>query len=163
MKETIKSLTVVLMVVFIAFSLVSGVSYFAWKKALQERTAALEEKISEETISFNPDIDIVDEGENYTVDVDLPGLNKGSIEVKFVNGELIVCGNRLMNNKKTSEAIFLRRECAHGRFARRIAVPQDVDYAGISAEYGQGVLSMILPKGRTQEHKKEVDTTIIIK
>lgn len=163
MKETIKSLIVVFMVVFIAFSLVSGASYFVWKKALEERATAFEEKIAEETIIFNPDIDVVDEGESYTVDVDLPGFNKASMEAKIANGELIVSGNRLMNNKRTSKGIFLRRECAHGRFSRSIAFPQDVDYTGISAEYSRGVLTVTLPKGKTSEHKEEVDTAIIIK
>ena len=162
MKETIKSLTVILVVVVIVFSLVSGASYCAWRKALEERPAALKEKISEETISFNPDIDVVDEGGSYIAHVDLPGLNKGSMEVKFVNGDLIISGNRLMNNKKTSEAIFLRRECAHGRFSRSIAFPRDVDHTGISAEYDQGVLTVMLPKGKTQEHKEAVDISIKI-
>ena len=147
MKEIIKSLIVVFIVVFIAFSLVSGVSYFAWKKALQERVATFEEKISEETITFNPAIDVVDEGESYIVDVDLPGLNKGSMELKFVNGELIVSGNRLMNNKKEAETIFLRRECAYGRFSRSIAFPQDVDCAKISAGYD-----------RSEEHTSELQS-----
>lgn len=162
MKETIKSLVFVFVIVFIAFGIISGVSYFAWKHALQERMTSMGDNTAKGMVSFNPDIDIIDENQSYSVVLDLPGLTKDSIEIKFVNGELIVSGFRSINIRKKPKSFFLRRECGYGRFSRNIALPQDVDPAGISSEYDQGVLTVILPKGSSSVEKKS-DTSVKIK
>jgi len=87
-------------------------------------------------------IELPDAG--YRVLLDLPGLEKGDVEVTFKNRELTIAGERSRPSIPDGAEV-QHSERIHGRFRRSIRVPGDVDPARIGAKMKDGVLEVTLP------------------
>ncbi len=88
-------------------------------------------------------IDLPDEG--YWILLDLPGLTRAEIEVTCAANELTVSGHRARPELPHGAEV-QRSEGSYGRFRRTIALPGDVDPAGIKAKLENGVLKLTLPR-----------------
>ncbi len=89
----------------------------------------------------------VKEGEReYTVHAELPGVNKEDIHVT-IDGNTV---NLSAEVKKTSEQKegdkVLRSERYYGKVSRAFTLEHEVDEAGATAKYVDGVLELVLPK-----------------
>ena len=81
------------------------------------------------------------------VHVDLPGLRQEDIHVNVEKGLLSISGERNDEHQSNERGVY-RRERSYGSFRRNIALPDNVDPAGIKANFQNGVLeiSVALPK-----------------
>jgi HSP20 family protein len=97
--------------------------------------------------TFEPRIDISDEGDRYLVIVDVPGVEDSTIDVSVENAQLRISGRtERRRDKENSAGAMVHRERYFGSFERTIQLPEDVDQAGIKQEYKDGVLRITLPK-----------------
>jgi len=95
--------------------------------------------------SWRPVADVVETDEVFLVSCEIPGLVRNEIEIKLSENVLTVRGERRVD--KDSEAQqFHRIERAYGPFERSFTVPASIDGDAISANYRDGVLSVVLPK-----------------
>lgn len=93
-----------------------------------------------------PRVDVVHvEGEGYRVLMDLPGVQKGDLEVTTMGGELTVAGRR-RPPELPEEAEALRSERGHGRFRRSVRLPADARVEGVRATLEDGVLMVRVPE-----------------
>jgi HSP20 family protein len=53
-------------------------------------------------------------------------------------------------------ARFHRLERGHGKFVRTFALPQSAGAESITAEYGEGVLTVVVPKARPELRRVEI-------
>ena len=94
---------------------------------------------------FQPQSKLVENHDNYYVEVDLPGINKKEIEVKVEDNVLKIRGER--KEKKQSENSKQHySEIFYGSFAEDISLPTAVDSENIKARYEDGVLFITIPK-----------------
>ncbi len=100
-----------------------------------------------------PAMDIVDEKDKIRVKVDLPGVDKDSVDVSLEDGILTVRGER-KEEKETKDKFFYRKECFYGSFERSINLPQEVDVEKAEASYKDGVLEIVLPKKEEGKRKQ---------
>jgi len=100
-----------------------------------------------------PPVDLKEEETRYVVDVELPGLKKEDIEVHLENGVLTIRGERRFE-KDTQKENYHRIERAYGKFSRSFSLPTRVNPEGISAQYRDGVLQVIVPKAEESKPKK---------
>ena len=69
-------------------------------------------------------------------------MDEKDIEVKLVNGKLVIKGEKQERRKKD----YYLRERHFGSFERYFVLPEDADTSKIEASFEKGVLTVTLPK-----------------
>ena len=99
-----------------------------------------------------PLTNIVDEGDHFSITAELPGLEKGDIEISVRNGALEIKGEQ-KNELEDKKEGYLRREFSSSSYYRSFKLPKNIDEDKIEAKLEKGVLKLSLPK--IEEEKKE--------
>ncbi len=99
-----------------------------------------------------PALNILEDGEHFYAEAEVPGLAMDDIEVTVEGNELTIKGER---KETTEEGVsFHRRERAVGAFARTITLPVEIDVEAVSAGLKHGVLTVTLPKSAAARPRK---------
>jgi HSP20 family protein len=106
-----------------------------------------------EGADWYPAADITENDAEYVITVDLPGIDRSTLDINIDDNRLAIKGTRTIDSPKH------RVERPQGRFIRTFGVPSAVDQEKIGAEYKDGVLNVILPK-RTEQKAKRVEIKI---
>jgi len=105
-----------------------------------------------------PLLDIKEDTEKYTIDVEIPGIEKKDLKISVKKNNLIIQGEK-KEEKKREEESYLRVERSYGNFMRSVKLPTEINQSQITAKYNDGVVKIILPK--TKKNKvKEVQVKI---
>ena len=105
-----------------------------------------------------PAVDVAETEKAYEITAEMPGMDEKNIEVKLVNGDLMIKGEKQEEKEEKKNDYFLR-ERRFGSFERCFAVPEGVDTDKIEASFKRGVLTITLPKkpeAQTPEKKIQV-------
>ena len=95
---------------------------------------------------LTPRVDIHEDEAEFTVEVDLPGVNKDDLKVEVENGNLIIEAQRKVKPMaETSKAIRIER-VARASYRRTFSLGDEIDGEAIKAELRDGVLHVSLPK-----------------
>jgi HSP20 family protein len=121
-----------------------------FEDATQRRAREESEKRDElDRADFTPPADIYEMETAYSIAMDLPGIDRTTLEIDIDDNRLSIKGTRVIDESNQH-----RSERAHGKFARSFTVPGSVDQANIKAEYKDGVLEITLPKRKEQKAKR---------
>ena len=112
-----------------------------FEDASQRRASGANTSDEVEGADWYPAADVCESAGVYTVAVDLPGIDRGSLDISVDDSRLTIKGNRA-----TEETTRHRAECPRGKFLRTFSVPASVDQNDIRADYKDGVLQVHLPK-----------------
>ncbi|WP_100467317.1 Hsp20/alpha crystallin family protein [Mycobacteroides abscessus] len=94
------------------------------------------------TPGFVPSADVVKDGDNALVRLDLPGVDVGKdVTVEVERGTLVVSGERRDERAEQTEGRTLR-EVRYGTFRRTFTLPTHVTGDAISASYDAGILTV---------------------
>ena len=85
-------------------------------------------------------VDLVENEKEFLVKVEIPGVNKEDINVEYKDEILKVSGEKKVEKNEKGY-----REIRSGKFSRSVSV-KNIDFENASAEYINGVLSIVLPK-----------------
>lgn len=90
--------------------------------------------------------DIRDDGDKYVMEAELPGFEKEDIKLD-INGNYLVLSaeHKTESEDKKKDGNYIRRERSYGSYQRSFDVSA-VKTDEISAEYKNGVLTVVLPK-----------------
>ncbi|WP_019203609.1 Hsp20/alpha crystallin family protein [Tsukamurella sp. 1534] len=88
-------------------------------------------------------MDLYQVDDHYVLTADLPGADPGSIDVSVENGVLALSGER--STMSDTGVRWMTSERFSGIYRRRVALADDVDPAGITARYDNGVLTVTIP------------------
>ena len=102
------------------------------------------------TSNFNtgmtmPKVNIRETKDAYFVDMAVPGLKKSDFHIDLDN-KILSIATEMQESNDQHEANFTRREFGYSSFKRSFSLPETVNEDEIKAEYGEGVLSIHLPK-----------------
>lgn len=90
--------------------------------------------------------DVAETDKDYTVKIDMPGMNKEDINVNYKDGLLTVAGSRKsFKDTRDKDKNIIHKERSEGRISRSYRLPNIVA-SEIHAKYDNGVLTIILPK-----------------
>jgi HSP20 family protein len=104
-----------------------------------------------------PIVDISESAKAYEVTAELPGLDEKDIEVKLLNGNLVIKGEK-REEKEEKEKDYYLQERRFGSFERRFRVPEGVDSQKVEATFKKGVLTVTLPKSaEAQKAEKKIE------
>lgn len=104
-----------------------------------------------------PPVDFVEHDDEYEMTAELPGLDEKDVEVKLVNGALVMSGEKKVEREEKGEGRFFS-ERRYGAFKRSLRLPDNVDPDKISASFEKGVLKVTLPKSaQPKSEEKKID------
>ncbi len=102
-----------------------------------------------------PLADIIDEGDKYVIEVDLPGFRKEDITINAYNHTLEIIAKRRAEVRKEQEGV-IRMERVYSGFRRIFTLPEDADMDKIKAKYENGVLRIEVGK-REGVHRRRIN------
>ena len=111
--------------------------------------------------SWSPAVDIYETTTNFVLTAEVPGVSTDEIDVKVVDNQLTLRGERRWDrdgSTETGSEQFHRLESAYGKFERSFNLSERIDVANISAVVNKGVLTVRLPKREPQVKKIKVET-----
>jgi HSP20 family protein len=112
-----------------------------FEDASQRRATEAEKSAELEAADWYPAADVYESDAEYTVAVDLPGLDRTTLDISVDDNRLSIKGIR-----PGLETTQHRGERPKGKFLRTFSVPASVDQNAIKADYKDGVLQVHLPK-----------------
>jgi HSP20 family protein len=98
-----------------------------------------------------PLVDIESTDDGYLIRAEMPGVEKGDLEITVDNGELMILGRR-KPTEFTAELIY--REIEPHDFRRVYELDPSIDTTKVSAKIDDGVLTVRLPKAETVKPRK---------
>ncbi|MGA9980228.1 MAG: Hsp20/alpha crystallin family protein [Candidatus Sulfotelmatobacter sp.] len=110
------------------------------------------------TSSFAPAVDVYEDEHNFTLKIEVPGIDEKDIDVRLENNTLTVHGERKIE-KEEKEENYRRVERHYGSFTRTFNLPTTVDSEKVSATYDKGVLKIALPK-KAEAKPKQIKVNI---
>ncbi|HZI17586.1 MAG TPA: Hsp20/alpha crystallin family protein [Pyrinomonadaceae bacterium] len=92
-----------------------------------------------------PNVDIFENKDEIVLEAELPGMNREDFELTVENNVLTLRGERKFERKDEGEN-FHRVERSYGSFARSFTLPQTISPEGVTAEYQNGLLRVVMKK-----------------
>lgn len=117
-------------------------------------------------------LDVIDEGDAYRVEVELPGFEREELDVTMGDGRLRVRAEHEQEHENEDVDVereenegsaiggprYVRRERQRRSVDRRVSLPEEVSAEAVTATYDRGVLTVHLPKvGSGDSHQIEID------
>jgi HSP20 family protein len=96
-------------------------------------------------------MDLYREGDHFVANIDLPGVDPGSIDVDVEGSTLTIRAQRTVRGE---EAQWLTQERPSGSFMRQMTLGEGVDMENIDAHYEHGVLSLTIPVAADSKPRK---------
>ena len=107
------------------------------------------EEVSNDFISnsnwLKPSLDIASDDKEYTIKVELPGMDASDISIEFTDSILKINGEKRQEKEEKGKD-FYRIERSYGSFERILDIPENSDTDNITSNYKNGVLSISIPK-----------------
>jgi HSP20 family protein len=98
-----------------------------------------------------PAATVLENADGYTLEVEMPGVSKETLEMWVENNELTIVGRRSL---PAVEGTLLHRESRVENFRRTFELDPSIDAEKISAKIVQGVVSLTLPKAERVKPRK---------
>ena len=111
-----------------------------------------------ESQSFSPFINVNESNIEYTVSMDLPGVEKKDLEVNISEGMVTVIGER-KSSKPGKDNPCILEEISHGTFQRSFELSNAVQEDKVKARINNGVLNLRIPKA--EEVKPAVKKIVV--
>ena len=103
-----------------------------------------------ERADWTPAADVYDKEAEYVVIIDLPGIDRASLDISIDDNSLWVRGKRNLEQDARQ-----RIERSHGSFLRKFGpLPATIDQDSVNAKYTDGVLHVTLPKREEQKARR---------
>lgn len=114
---------------------------------------ALAANPSEWDRGWAPAMDVTEDADKFTVQLELAGMKKEDFDITLENDTLVISGERKQESESGQGESF-RSERFYGSFRRTVALPSPVQANKIQAQYQNGILSVELPKAEEAKPKK---------
>jgi HSP20 family protein len=102
-----------------------------------------------------PLANINEDEKNFIISAELPGLDKGDIEITIQEGKLEIKGEIKEEKKEEKEGELIRREYHSSSYYRAFSLPENIDEEKIDANLNKGVLTIMIPKVEPLEPEKK--------
>jgi len=103
-------------------------------------------------LSLSMPIDVIDQGKEYVVKANLPGIDKKDVDIQLTENILTIKGSYSQNNEDKGER-YLLQERRMGTFSRSIAFNEELLPDKITAGFRDGILEICIPKAEVQQPK----------
>ncbi len=94
---------------------------------------------------------VLENADGYTLQVEMPGVNKEGLEMWIENNQLTIIGRRSLPNV---QGTIVHRESRRENFRRAFELDPSIDAGKINARIEQGVVTLTLPKAEQVKPRK---------
>jgi len=101
-------------------------------------------------------VDIKETESNYTVKADFPGVNKDDIDLSVDNNVLTISAEHKDEAEEKEGERIIRQERRYGKYSRSFNLGKNIDESKIKAEFDNGVLTLVIPKGEVPPVRKQI-------
>lgn len=112
---------------------------------------------------FRPQVDCYrsDDPPEFTIVLELPGIEPADVEVVAGGGTLVVTGQR--RREPAAGRHYEVMELDYGQFRRQLSLPADIDAAGARATYERGLLTIVMPvtPRRSRPQPVSIEVTLV--
>ena len=106
-------------------------------------------------LAWMPEVDVRESGQDYTFELELPGIAPEQVEVTADNGVLTVRGEKgHRSTKEGDEGRYHFVERSYGSFVRSFQLPQGVEEEHITADFSNGLLTIRVPKAQRPQPRR---------
>ena len=122
---------------------------FNLQRALEDRLSS--DWMNDQTTSRGPfpPINVFQQGEEILAVIELPGVDKASLEIQAKENTIRIAGKKAIS---FPEGVSVhRRERTSGEFDRTLSLPVQLNPDGIKAEYRDGILALYLPRSEREK------------
>jgi HSP20 family protein len=98
--------------------------------------------------------DVIDEGPQFRVKMDIPGVKKNEIKLNVTNNSLEVSAEHKEESEEKKKN-YLKKERNQMSFYRTLPLSQNVVSAKVKAKLSDGVLEITLPKSKPTSVSKK--------
>jgi HSP20 family protein len=119
----------------------------ATRQELQVQQKRELDKKQEDTIParvFLPTADIYETDDALNVVLEMPGVEKNSVDIRVEDGVLKIDGRLDFSKYQGLQPLYTEYNVGH--YSRSFRLPSRIDQTKIAAELNDGVLSLVLPK-----------------
>ena len=95
--------------------------------------------------TWSPVVDICEDHDKYYLAVELPGMKKGDVDIRFEEGLLTISGEKKAPTEEDGKN-YHRVERMYGNFERSFRVPSLIVSDKIGATFENGLLTISMPK-----------------
>jgi HSP20 family protein len=113
-------------------------------KVQAKRELATKDETTTPARVFLPSADIYESEDDLTVILEMPGVERGNVEVRVEDGVLRVEGRIDLAKYRGLQPVYTEYNIGH--YARTFQLSNKIDQTKIGAELKDGVLSLTLPK-----------------
>ena len=92
-----------------------------------------------------PQVDIGESQKDYTITVEVPGVQEKDIDLTLIDGTLTIRGEKRSEHEE-KEKHYHRVERSYGSFQRILSLPNDADENTVKAKFKDGVLTITIAK-----------------
>lgn len=101
--------------------------------------------------------DIYEKGDDYHLELDIPGFDKKDISIEVSDGYLkIKAEKQESHDEKDEDKKYIRKERVYGKYERSFYIG-DIDEEKIDAEFKDGMLKITVPKKEEKKSSKYID------
>ena len=112
--------------------------------------------------SSTPDVDVIENKDNYVLSMDLPGLGENDVDISIKDNVLTIKSDAKEEKKDENKAkddnknhtVYLLKERRRLNFARSFTLPKDADNDSITADFTNGVLDIVIGKKEAEKARK---------
>ena len=126
-------------------------SLFDWSPFRRSSLTTDDENIT--VPEWAPLVDIVEDGKEYLIKVELPEVQKDDVKVTVESGTLTISGERKAEIEQKGRRLH-RVERYYGRFERSFSIPDEAEAGDVKAEFKDGVLRVHLAKSEKARPKQ---------
>lgn len=90
--------------------------------------------------------------DHYLLTADLPGVDPGSVDLDVDGGTLTISAHRTARSDESVQ--WLTNERFFGTYRRQLSLGDGIDVSAISANYENGVLTVIIPLAERAKPRK---------
>ena len=101
---------------------------------------------------WSPRVDIAETEKEFSIELEIPGVEKEDVKVAVENGMLSIAGERKQEKEEEGKK-FHRLERYYGSFQRSFTLPENVDKSNIKATFKDGLLNLEIPKIEAAQSK----------
>ena len=99
------------------------------------------------------EVDVREDENGYSIEANLPGVDKETMEVTFEDGVLTISAQG-RSDEERNDGDFHIRERRVGKFSRSFRLPGEADPEKVNAKLADGVLTVTVQKAEAQKPHK---------
>lgn len=97
-----------------------------------------------------PPVNAFRRGDDYVLTMEMAGVKKEDLQIEVRGDTVRVHGKKAVDHGGGEKSVH-RRERATGQFDRTVTLPAQIDAAKVTAEYRDGVLTVLLPRAESEK------------